>query len=107
MSEDNQPFRCAKCGKPVSHINPGPCDCTKAKEHRIEVNTAGDPPDSWASSAIRFTDPDEAHDYAKDLFMRWTAVKYWRVIDDDDNVAFSNKEGEVNEDLPTSDSPGV
>ena len=63
--------------------------------YRIEVNTAGDPPESWAHSAIRFDDADEAHGYAKDLFMRWTAVKYWRVIDDDDNVAFSNKEGEV------------
>ncbi len=62
------------------------------KEYRVEVNTAGDPPDSWASNRIRFDDANEAHDYAKDLFMRWTAVRYWRVIDDNSNIAFSNQE---------------
>ena len=61
-------------------------------EYRIQVNTAGDPPDSWAGNAVRFSDPDEAKGYAKDLFMRWTAVVYWRVVDENDVVQSTNKE---------------
>ena len=60
--------------------------------YRVEVNTAGDPADSWSSNALRFDDVVKAEEYAKDLFGRWTAVKYWRVIDDDNVVATTNQE---------------
>lgn len=63
----------------------------RAMKHRVEVNTAGDPPDSWAGNAIRHDTAEEAEAAAKDLFFRWTAVKWWRVIDEDDTVHYTNK----------------
>jgi hypothetical protein len=62
-------------------------------EYRIEVNVSSDKDeDTWSGNAIRFSDPDEAKDNAKDLFMRWTSVRFWRVIDENDKVIHSNKE---------------
>ena len=58
----------------------------------VEVNTAGDKPDSWASNALTFDTAEEAEHYAKDLFMRWTAVRYWRVIDQNKVVHSTNQE---------------
>lgn len=28
-AEDQQPFRCVKCGEAVSHVNPRPCKCIR------------------------------------------------------------------------------
>jgi len=53
---------------------------------KAEVNTAGDPPDSWTSNALRFDTEDEAKDYARDLTSRWTAVRDWRVVQCDDET---------------------
>ena len=64
-------------------------------EYRVEVNTTGDPVDSWSHNAILFSNPVEAVESAFDLFMRWTAVKYWRVTDTDGKCYASNKEGEA------------
>lgn len=62
-------------------------------EYRIEVNVSSDKDkDTWSGNAIRFSDDDEARDAAKDLFMRWTSVVFWRVIDESDKVIHSNKE---------------
>lgn len=60
--------------------------------YKVEVNTAGDPPDSWAGNAITHETPEKAAAAAKDLFMRWTAVVYWRVVDEAGAVIESNKE---------------
>lgn len=53
---------------------------------KIEVTTAGDPPGSWSSNALRFADKRIAEAYALDLAMRWTAVRDWRVVESDDPV---------------------
>ena len=60
--------------------------------YRVEVNTAGEPPDSWAGNDITHETPEKATAAAKDLFMRWTAVNYWRVVDAAGTVVDSNKE---------------
>ena len=49
--------------------------------YKVFVNTAGDPPDSWATNGIDHATVEDAVEAAKDLFMRWTAVKSWRVMD--------------------------
>ena len=60
--------------------------------YAVEVNTAGDKPDSWAGNTLEFDTVKIATDYAKDLFMRWTAVRYWRVIDQNKVVHSTNQE---------------
>jgi len=47
-----------------------------------EVNTFGDPPDTWTSNALRFATPMEAQDYGKDLASRWTACREYRATFD-------------------------
>ena len=59
---------------------------SETREFRYEVNTYGDPADSWAGNAVRYDTAALAEDGAKDLFGRWTAVKFWRVVDDLDAV---------------------
>ena len=53
---------------------------SEVQSWRVDVNTAGDPPDSWACNALRFADRGEAERYALDLAIRWTAVRDWRVV---------------------------
>lgn len=48
---------------------------------KIEVNTYGDPPGVFTGNLMLHDTPEKATEAAKDLFGRWTAVKYWRVID--------------------------
>ena len=55
-------------------------------EYRYEVNTYGDPAGVFTGNAVRYDDKEKAIEGAKDLFFRWTAVKFWRVMDDLDNV---------------------
>lgn len=57
--------------------------------YKVFVNTHGDPEDSWASNAIKYDTVPEAEEAAKDLFMRWTAVKYWRVMDADQQNVYA------------------
>lgn len=54
--------------------------------YRVEVNTYGDPAGTWTGNMLRFVTIDEAVDYADALFVRWTAVRYWRVVDDETNA---------------------
>ena len=49
--------------------------------YKVYVNTHGDPEDSWATNGKKYDTVEIAAEAAKDLFMRWTAVKYWRVMD--------------------------
>ena len=53
---------------------------------RIQVNTHGDPEDLWAGNAITYASAAQAKIAAENLFQRWTAVKFWRVIDQNDKV---------------------
>lgn len=53
---------------------------------RVQVNTHGDPEDSWAGNAITHASRAQAKNAAEKLFDRWTAVKHWRVIDQNDKV---------------------
>lgn len=57
-----------------------------AKIYRFQVNTFGDPADSWAGNAIVYDTAEKAIAAAKDLFSRWYSVKFWRVVDDSDTV---------------------
>lgn len=62
------------------------------KVYRVQVNVASDrDDDTWSGNAITWTDPEEAKAAAKDLYMRWTQVNYWRVVDEDDKVSSTNK----------------
>jgi len=56
--------------------------------YKVFVNTAGDPEDSWATNGIDHPTVEAAEEAAKDLFMRWTAVKFWRVMDADQQTVY-------------------
>ena len=53
----------------------------EGRVYKVFVNTAGDPEDSWATNGIDHDTVDAAQRAAEDLFMRWTAVNKWRVMD--------------------------
>jgi len=53
---------------------------------RVEVNTFGDPDDSWSGNAITHASRAQAKWAAENLFDRWTAVQKWRVLDQNDKV---------------------
>lgn len=57
--------------------------------YKVFVNTAGDPPDSWATNAMEYDTVEAATEAAKDLFMRWTAVNQWRVMDPDKETVYA------------------
>jgi hypothetical protein len=57
--------------------------------YKVFVNTHGDPEDSWATNGKNYETAEEAETAAKDLFMRWTAVKYWRVMDADKQTTYA------------------
>jgi hypothetical protein len=54
--------------------------------YKVEVNTAGDPPDAWNSNLLRFESKEDADTYGVSLAMRWTAVKDFRVAESEDPV---------------------
>ena len=60
-------------------------------KYRVQVNTYGDPEDSWAGNAITHASRAQAKIAAEDLASRWTAVKHWRVIDQNDKVVLSSQ----------------
>lgn len=43
----------------------------------------------WTRNAIRFATPSEAEAYGADLASRWTAVREWRVAEDDRPVNYA------------------
>lgn len=55
-------------------------------KYRVWVKTYGDPEDSWTGNQITHASRAQAKIAAEDLFMRWTAVKNWRVVDQNDKV---------------------
>ena len=57
--------------------------------YKVFVNTHGDPEDSWATNAMKYDTVEDAKEAAENLFMRWTAVKYWRVMDADKQTTYA------------------
>jgi len=49
-----------------------------------KVEVIADSSGKWASNACRFTTEHNAIEYGQDLFMRWTAVRDWRVVPSSD-----------------------
>jgi hypothetical protein len=45
----------------------------------FKVEVIADSSGTWCSNALRFKTEDAAKDYGQGLFMRWTAVREWRV----------------------------
>lgn len=50
--------------------------------YKVEVVT--DNSGTWAGNSLCFETQDKAIEYALDLNSRWTMVKYWRVIEIND-----------------------
>ena len=46
--------------------------------YKVEVQA--DRSGTWCGNGLRFSTPKQARDYARDLEMRWTAVRAWRVM---------------------------
>ena len=57
--------------------------------YKVFVNTHGDPEDSWATNAMEYNSVGDAAQAAQDLFGRWTAVKFWRVMDADKQTVYA------------------
>ena len=49
------------------------------KPYKVEV--IADDSGTWCGNRLLFATTEEAETYAKDLTMRWTLVRKWRVID--------------------------
>lgn len=49
-------------------------------QYRVEV--IADNSGKWCGNGLRFDSVEKAAAYAQDLFMRWTAVRQWRVVDE-------------------------
>jgi hypothetical protein len=47
----------------------------------LAVEVIADSSGKYVGNALRFDTVDEAKSYGADLFMRWTAVRKWRVIE--------------------------
>jgi hypothetical protein len=52
--------------------------------YKVGVKTRGD--QDWASNGLRFATREIATEYGHDLFMRWTAVEDWAVLDSEEPV---------------------
>lgn len=62
-------------------------------DYRTQVNVSGDKDeDTWTGNALLFPTLEEAEEYARDLFMRWTSVKFWRVVDENGKCHATNQE---------------
>ena len=59
-------------------------------KYHVEVHTVSCGPDEWTGNNVRHENAKAAEEAARDLYSRWTAVNYWRVIDDNGLVIASN-----------------
>lgn len=60
-------------------------------KYHVEVHTVSCGPDEWTGNSVNHETPEAAEEAAKDLFSRWTAVRFWRVVDDNGEVIASNR----------------
>ncbi len=58
--------------------------------YHVEVHTVSCAPMHWTGDSVEHGSAAKAEAAARDLFGRWSAVRYWRVIDDDGEVIASN-----------------
>ncbi len=45
-----------------------------------KVEVIADSSGKWCGNALRFETEEQARQYGENLFMRWTAVREWRVV---------------------------
>lgn len=64
-------------------------------KYHVEINTYSCEPGQYSGNAVEYDSEEEAVSAAKDLFSRWTASKYWRVVDDDGIIINSNDKEEI------------
>jgi|TARA_Y100000310_G_scaffold80589_2_gene77269 hypothetical protein len=50
---------------------------------RFKIEVQADASGTWAGNALRFDTRAEAEDWARNLASRWTAVREWRVVEED------------------------
>lgn len=63
----------------TAYNTPGMVLSESAPSYRVEVRAKGET--TFAGNGLRFPDLQSAHDYATDLWSRWTAVEAWRIVD--------------------------
>jgi hypothetical protein len=51
--------------------------------------------DKWSRNALVFATKQEAEENAHDLFMRWTACDEWRVVEVDEPVSHTYRDGKL------------
>ncbi len=51
-----------------------------AKTTTYKVEVIADSSGKWCGNMLTFETEEEAEEYAKDLAMRWTLVRDWRVV---------------------------
>jgi hypothetical protein len=59
------------------------------KTYKVEV--IADSTGNWCGNDKVFHDASSAEEWARDLFMRWTLVREWRVIDDTSAVIVASR----------------
>lgn len=52
---------------------------------RVEV--VADASGKWAGNALEFETREQAENYARDLWRRWTLVREWRVVEEPEEVS--------------------
>ena len=60
-----------------------------------KVEVIADSSGKWATNAVRLATEAEAEAYGRDLYMRWTLVREWRVAESDDPVNYEIVDGVV------------
>jgi len=60
-------------------------------EHRVfRVEVIADASGHWCGNALKFATREEAKEYARNLFARWTLVREWRVIDTENDAVLAH-----------------
>jgi|WetSurSiteA1Bulk_404760.scaffolds.fasta_scaffold00108_40 hypothetical protein len=55
-------------------------DTLTEMDGKFKVEVLADNSGKWAGNGLVFVNEEEAHEYGKDLYSRWMAVKEYRVI---------------------------
>ena len=58
--------------------------CTPVPDKPFKVEVQADSTETWAGNGLRFATEEVAEAYAQDLAMRWTAVRRWRVVNEEE-----------------------
>lgn len=73
------------------------CAVLQADGHRkgrgmtmFKVEVIADSSGKWCGNGLQFETKEAAEVYARDLFMRWTSVREWRVVEIDNQKENDN-----------------